>query len=389
MKKKLILALLALLPFFAFAEKQGVIYNGIYFIIYDDGTAHVTWNPERYSGDVVIPASFTFNEKEYHTVSITDYAFYDCYDLTSVSLPNGLGFIGPMAFQYCVQLEEITIPETVNTIAAGAFADCISLHKFNLPKQLVNIGEGAFYGCPHISTLTLPKTVQFIGAQAFDKCFIETLFVNNVFTLSSGDVLPFSDETFDHAMLYVPEGMWREAVYASAYWRYFTNIREATVKTTSLKPAQAYLMLNAQTHRHMAFEGGNELNGDRAFYTFDEADADCNWQLVEESGKQYLYNIGAKKFASVNAAGELQMSSQAQPVKLEQAENGVKIGNKTYFFVANSQVNADDNATAIKAIASQTDDSTGAWYTVDGRKLSDAPAVKGIYIRNGKKVTVK
>ena len=244
MKQKLIFALLALLPMFAFAEKQGVIYEGIYFIIYDDGTAHVTWNPERYSGDVVIPASFTYNEKEYHTVSITDYAFYDCYDLTSVSLPYGLGFIGPMAFQYCVQLEEITIPETVNTIAAGAFADCISLTKFNLPKQLVNIGEGAFYGCPHISTLTLPRTVQFIDAQAFDKCFIETLFVNNVFTLSSGDVLPFSDETFDHAMLYVPEGMWREAVYASAYWRFFANIREATVKTSSLQTAKAYLMVN-------------------------------------------------------------------------------------------------------------------------------------------------
>lgn len=388
MKQKLILALLALLPVFAFAEKKGVIHNGIYFIVYDDGTAHVTWNPERYSGDIVIPASFTFEDKEYHTVSITDYAFYDCYDLTSVSLPNGLGFIGPMAFQYCVQLEEITIPETVNTIAAGAFADCISLTKFNLPKQLVNIGEGAFYGCPHISCLNLPKTVQFIGAQAFDKCFIETLFVNNVFTLSSGDVLPFSDETFDHAMLYVPEGMWREAVYASAYWRYFANIREATVKTTSLQTSKAYLMINAQTQRHVACDG-NELNVDKAFYTFDESDADCSWQLVEEGGRQYLYNIGSKKFAHVNAAGELELSYQAQAVSLEQAEEGVKIGNKTYFFVANSLVGADDNATVIKGILSQPDETAGAWYTLDGRKLNDAPSVKGIYIRNGKKVTVK
>lgn len=386
MKQKLILALLALLPMFAFAEKQGVIYEGIYFIIYDDGTAHVTWNPERYSGDVVIPASFVYNEKEYHTVSITDYAFYDCYDLTSISLPYGLGFIGPMAFQYCVQLEEIYIPETVNTIAAGAFADCISLHKFNCPKQLVNIGEGAFYNCPHISSLNLPKTVQFIGAQAFDKCFIETLFVNNVFTLSSGDVLPFSDETFDHAMLYVPEGMWREAVYASAYWRFFANIREATVKTASLKPAKAYLMVNKDTQRHIACDG-NDLNIDKAFYTFDESDADCSWQLVEQDGNQYLYNIGSKKFANVNAAGELEVSYQAQPITMEQVEDGVKIGNNTYFFVANSLVDADDNATAIKGIATQPE--ADVWYTLDGRKLNDAPAVKGIYIRNGKKVTVK
>lgn len=389
MKKQLILALLALLPMLASAEKKGVIYEGIYFIVYDDGTAHVTWNPERYSGDVVIPASFVFEEKEYHTVSITDYAFYDCYDLTSISLPNGLGFIGPMAFQYCVSLEEITIPETVNTIAAGAFADCISLHKFNMPKQLVNIGEGAFYGCPHISCLNIPKTVQFIGGQAFDQCFIETIFAGNVFTFSSGDVLPFSEETFNHAMLYVPEGMWREAVYASAYWRYFANIREATVKTSSLQTARAYMMLDAQTHRHLACEGGEELSADRAFYTFDESDADFCWQFVEEGGNSYLYNIGAKQFARVNSAGELELSSQAQPIELKQVEDGVKIGNNTYFFVANSQVKADDSATtAIKGITMQPEEDA-VWYTLDGHQLPAAPAVKGIYLHNGKKVTVK
>ena len=55
--------------------------------------------------------------------------------------------------------------------------------------------------------------------------------------------------------------------------------------------------------------------------------------------------------------------------------------------MANSLVDADDNATAIKGIATQPE--ADVWYTLDGRKLNDAPAVKGIYIRNGKKVTVK
>ena len=31
----------------------------------------------------------------------------------------------------------------------------------------------------------------------------------------------------------------------------------------------------------------------------------------------------------------------------------------------------------------------GAWYTIDGRKLSGKPAQKGIYIVNGRKVAVK
>ena len=29
------------------------------------------------------------------------------------------------------------------------------------------------------------------------------------------------------------------------------------------------------------------------------------------------------------------------------------------------------------------------WYTLDGRKLTDRPTAKGIYIQNGKKVVIK
>ncbi len=48
----------------------------------------------------------------------------------------------------------------------------------------------------------------------------------------------------------------------------------------------------------------------------------------------------------------------------------------------------EDDATDIRTVDSSelSDDS---WYTLDGRKLSDAPAGRGIYILNGKKVIIK
>ena len=52
----------------------------------------------RYSGDVVIPSSFTYEGKEYQVTKIGSYAFNYCPKLTSVKIPNGVKEIGDGAF---------------------------------------------------------------------------------------------------------------------------------------------------------------------------------------------------------------------------------------------------------------------------------------------------
>lgn len=50
----------------------------------------------------------------------------------------------------------------------------------------------------------------------------------------------------------------------------------------------------------------------------------------------------------------------------------------------------DDVPTAISAIStSGADTAEGAWYTIDGRRLSGKPVKVGLYIQNGKKVSIK
>lgn len=50
----------------------------------------------------------------------------------------------------------------------------------------------------------------------------------------------------------------------------------------------------------------------------------------------------------------------------------------------------DDVPTAISAInTSGADTAEGAWYTIDGRRLSGKPVKAGLYIQNGKKVSIK
>lgn len=59
-------------------------------------------NSNRYTGHVVIPETVTYNGNTYPVITIGDYAFYGCSDLTSVTIPNSVSTIGYDAFYNCI-----------------------------------------------------------------------------------------------------------------------------------------------------------------------------------------------------------------------------------------------------------------------------------------------
>ena len=58
---------------------------------------------------------------------IGDYAFKNCTDLTTVTLPNTLTSIGVEAFYNCTNLTNIVIPNSVISMGNSAFRDCTNL----------------------------------------------------------------------------------------------------------------------------------------------------------------------------------------------------------------------------------------------------------------------
>ena len=106
-----------------FSEKDGVVFS-------KDGTKLIVF-PSGRSGDYQIPDG---------TVSVGDYAFY-----------------------YCVNVSSITVPGSVRSLGEGAFGNCSSLTKAVLNEGLEEIGEYAFQSSSGIRDLIIPASVKSVG----------------------------------------------------------------------------------------------------------------------------------------------------------------------------------------------------------------------------------
>ena len=69
----------------------------------------------------------SFDELQYFTglTHIGEQAFYSCFALSSVLIPENVTTIGEYAFNGCASLSSITIPARVTSIGNVAFQECI------------------------------------------------------------------------------------------------------------------------------------------------------------------------------------------------------------------------------------------------------------------------
>ena len=76
--------------------------------------------------------------------------------------------IGEKAFYQCWNLKKVVIPDSVTKIEDNAFHSARCMTELVLSKNLKSIGNGAFNGCEMLEgDLVIPETVTFIGEAAF------------------------------------------------------------------------------------------------------------------------------------------------------------------------------------------------------------------------------
>lgn len=208
---------------FTFTASAATSGNYTYTVTYSKAT--ITACDTSISGDVIIPSKIN----GYQVTGISSSAFWNCSQITSITIPNGVTEIGDYAFKYCTNLTSITIPESVTSIGNYVFdyctnlanvyisdiaswcntkfseyisnplcyADnlylnnelvtditipdgvtnipklafsCNSLTSISFPDSIKKIENTAFAGCINLTSVSFPDSLTSIGQQSFRNC---------------------------------------------------------------------------------------------------------------------------------------------------------------------------------------------------------------------------
>ena len=253
---------------FNLTNKAGKVLH--YKVNKDENTVTVSSDEEnKPSGELVIPASVTYEGKTYSVTSIGNWAFYGCKEFTSISIPNSITSIGYYAFFECSKLtiinvatdnpdyksidgvlynkeattliccpEEKTgsfvIPTTVTNIGDDAFGRCTGLTSITIPNSVTSIASYAFEGCSKLTSVTIPNSVMAIEPYAFDNCTGLTSIICEAKTPPSCDYDYYGFNTCYLAdpttiTIYVPAGS-VQAYKEHETWGQFKNIQAIGTK---------------------------------------------------------------------------------------------------------------------------------------------------------------
>ena len=106
----------------------------------------------------------------YNVTSIGSNAFWSCYNISSIEIPNSITSIGASAFVSCTTMTNIIIPNSVTSIGNNAFQNCNKLSSITLSNTLTSIGSSTFRTCSSLISIVIPNSVTSISSQAFLDC---------------------------------------------------------------------------------------------------------------------------------------------------------------------------------------------------------------------------
>lgn len=160
--------------------------------------------------------------------SIGEALFYDLQTLNEVNIPASITEIRARAFEDCRKLKTIHFADKsqLKTIGDWAFYNCHNLRSLTLPEGLTTIGDGAFYGCAYLAELTLPSTTTHVADNAFALCGkLQKMRVKAAIPPS------IDQQTFESVSRDIPVYVPAESVGAyqsDMYWKEFNIQSDAT-----------------------------------------------------------------------------------------------------------------------------------------------------------------
>lgn len=147
------------------SEEEQNIVEVTYKAVTEDGYVE-----NDYSGNIIIPSSVKYKDKDYIVIIVGDYAFRESNNLVSVVIPESVRFIGKYAFDQCGMLESVSMPDKVEAIEKYAFAYCRSLKSITIPESVRSLGDGIFSNCIKLDSVDISGLIEVLPAHSFDFC---------------------------------------------------------------------------------------------------------------------------------------------------------------------------------------------------------------------------
>ncbi len=363
------------------------------------------------------------------TKVISSQAFYNCYNLNEITIPDTVIHIGDMAFANCTGLSSVQIPESVTEIGycnfmycrgltsitvdknnsnycsvdgvlftkdqteliqypankkdtlyeipdgvkrIGDFAFCVaySLETIALPDTVTDIGPGSFDECHSLMEITLPDTVTKIGALAFNFC--ESLTTINI---------PCNVETIG----YMPKGIYASFLGSDTILNSCDSLLSITVDESNknfcsidgvlFNKDQTKLIQYpiGKTDASYIIPSGVTTIADETFYR-------CN-SLTEITIPNSVTNIGNAAFRRLESLNKIYyIGSEEQWNAIEISWNNDILDYVEIHFIQNIDINTSTDTALINyndtlTYNVESESATYQWYGCNNEDRSDAVAI--------------
>ena len=97
-------------------------------------------------------------------------SLYKCENLKEIKIEEGLEEIGNEVFYGCMYLTDPVLPQSLKKIGSGAFTGCESFEHMVLPENVTYIDFRLFYNCYGLTKVDYSKKVEVIDQEAFSGC---------------------------------------------------------------------------------------------------------------------------------------------------------------------------------------------------------------------------
>ena len=248
--------------------------GGIGYCITDIAECSVTYTDKgKIACDIEIPSTVMYDGMELAVDSIAREAFRDCSNMTSLTIPGTLDYLGYQAFKDCKRLRKITFEKSerkldfgydmlvlgnplyytfegcdaIDTLVIGREMSAVDYHdqgifpglgltaakNLIIPDGANNVGNIIFRRLYFIKSITLGKDMTEFPTDMSDCIRLESLILRDE---TPRPCPHFSEEQYSRVKLYVPDGS-LEAYRNARGWKRFLSV-SALDDTTIATPAR-------------------------------------------------------------------------------------------------------------------------------------------------------